>query len=103
MESASTIDFATTARALTRAARRLGLSAPGFRCPPGLVGVDRSIRRRHDGAVISIRLQGRPRAAVIADMVEGVVAANRLTPPRSDRARAELWSALDPASTSAAA
>ena len=30
-------------------------------------------------------------AAVLADMIEGVVAANRLQPPHADRLRADLW------------
>ena len=29
-----------------------------------------------------------------ADMIEGVIAVNRLQPPRADRLRAELWEAL---------
>jgi len=100
MDSATTVDFAAAARLLTREARRRGLVAPGFRCPPRLVGVDRSIRRRGattvDGAVVSVRLHDRPRSAVLADMIEGVVVANRLTPPRSDRLRTDLWSAFEP-------
>jgi hypothetical protein len=95
MQSASTVDFAIAARQLTREARRRGLVAPSFRCPPRLVGVDRSIRRRAHTAVVSIRLQGRHRAAVLADMIEGVVVANRLRPPDADRVRNDLWVAMD--------
>jgi len=91
MESATTVEFAATARILTRHARLRGLIGPSFRCPPKLVGIDRSIRRRPDGAVVSIRLTGRPRAAAVADMIEGVVVANGLCPPAADRLRAELW------------
>lgn len=69
----------------------MGLVGPSFRCPPRLVGVDRTIRRRGEGAIVSVRLRGRPWPAVVADMIEGVVVANRLDPPRSDRLRAELW------------
>lgn len=87
----STVDFATAARALTRAARRAGLVGPSFRCPPRLVGVDRTIRRRPDGAIVAVRLRGRPWAAVLADMIEGVVVANALQPPAADRVRADLW------------
>ena len=97
MEAATTVEFASAARALTREARLRGLVAPSFRCPPRLVGVDRSIRRRTDGAVVSIRLKGRPRSAVIADMIEGVVVANRLRPPQADRLRTELWTAMEAA------
>ncbi|HEY5662586.1 MAG TPA: hypothetical protein VIS05_00980 [Ilumatobacter sp.] len=92
--SATTVDFAAAARTLTREARRRGLIGPSFRCPPRLVGADRTIRRRSDGAVVSVRLRGRPWAAVQADMIEGVVAANQLAPPQSDRLRAELWAEL---------
>ena len=87
----STVDFAAAARALTRAARASGLVGPSFRCPPRLVGVDRTIRRRPDGAIVAVRLRGRPWAAVLADMIEGVVAANGLQPPAADRVRADLW------------
>jgi hypothetical protein len=101
MESATTVEFAAAARTLTREARRRGLVGPSFRCPPRLVGVDRSIRQRPDGAVVSIRLKGRPRGAVIADMIEGVVVANGLQPPDTDRVRTELWTALDSSTRSA--
>ena len=90
---ATAADFAAAARVLTREARARGLLGPSFRCPPRLVGVDRTLRRRGDGASVSVRLRGRPWAAVLADMIEGVVVANRLSPPRSDRLRAELWDA----------
>jgi len=103
MESATTVEFAAAARTLTREARRRGLVGPSFRCPPRLVGVDRSIRRRPDGAVVSIRLKDRPRGAVVADMIEGVVVANGLRPPAADRVRTELWAALESAATTRSA
>jgi hypothetical protein len=103
MESATTVEFAAAARTLTREARRRGLAGPSFRCPPRLVGVDRSIRRRPDGAVVSIRVHDRPRSAVIADMIEGVIVTNRLRPPAADRLRTELWAALEGEVTHAAA
>ena len=89
----STADFAAAARTLASEARRRGLVGPSYRCPPRLVGVDRTIRRRPDGAIVSVRVRGRPWPAVVADMIEGVVVANRLTPPQSDRVRTELWQA----------
>ena len=89
--TASTVEFATAARNLAREARRRGLVGPSFRCPPRLVGVDRTIRRHEEGAIVSVRLRGRPWAAVLADMIEGVVAANRLQPPHADRLRSDLW------------
>ena len=87
----SAAEFAAAARSLTAEARRRGLTGPSFRCPPRLVGVDRTIRRRGDGAIVSIRMRGRPWPAVLSDMIEGVVVANRLAPPQSDRLRTELW------------
>lgn len=95
MEFASTVEFAHAARRLARAAGSRGLVGPSFRCPPRLIGVDRTIRRRTDaeggGAVVSVRVKGRPCAAVLADMIEGVVITNRLMAPEADRLRNELW------------
>ena len=90
-DNANTVDFAGAARVLTRAARGAGLIGPSFRCPPRLVGVDRTIRRHADGAIVAVRLRGRPWVAVLADMIEGVVVANRLQPPTADRLRTDLW------------
>lgn len=90
--SATTVDFASAARTLTGEARHRGLIGPSFRCPPRLIGVDRSIRRRGEGAIVSVRLRGRPWVAVLADMIEGVVVANGLVAPQADRLRADLWS-----------
>jgi hypothetical protein len=87
--------FAEAARSLGPAARRLGLTMPAFRSPPRLAGVHRSLRRRGGGVTVAVRLRDRPWAAVVADMVEGVVVANGLTGPDAARARAALWAALD--------
>jgi hypothetical protein len=94
MESTA-IRFATTARALTNATRALGLFAPGFRSPPRTAGVDRTLAGSGDRAVVSVRLRGRPWAAVAADMVEGVVVANGVTGAAASRLRARLWLALE--------
>ena len=91
MESSTTARFAHAARTLAREARRRGLVAPSFRCPPRLVGADRTLRRRPGGAVVAVRLRGRPWPAVLADMIEGVVAVNGLSPPAATRVRTELW------------
>lgn len=89
------LEFAHLARLLGGAARQRGLIAPSFRSPPRIVGVTRSLRRfrRDDGetATVAVVLRDRAQAAVLADMIEGVVAANRLSPPQSDRVRSELW------------
>jgi hypothetical protein len=88
--------FAETARLLGDAARRGGLVVPSFRSPPRMLGRDRTIRRRADGSVsVAVALSGRPFVAVVADMVEGTVAANRLPAGEADRVRRELWMALE--------
>ena len=92
--SNTSLDFAHAARTIGREVRRRGLVAPGFRCPPRITGVDRSLRRVANGAVVAVQLKGRPWAAIVGDMIEGVIVTNQLQPPRSDRLRAELWEAL---------
>src|SRR5262245_33619195 len=94
--AATTVQFAAAARALAAAARRFGLAAPSFRTPPRLVGLDRTLRRHAQGGVVSVRLRGRPWAAVVADMVDGVVTLNRLDARRANRARADLWHVIAP-------
>jgi len=90
----TSIDFAHAARTIGREVRRRGLVAPGFRCPPRIAGVDRSLRRVRSGAVVAVQLKGRPWAAVVGDMIEGVIVTNQLQPPASDCLRSELWQAL---------
>jgi hypothetical protein len=93
---ATSLRFASAARTLGQVARGRGLDVPGFRSPPRLAGVERSVRRRPDGgATVSIRLRGRPWVAVLGDMIEGVIVANDLSPVAADRARTALWSAVE--------
>jgi hypothetical protein len=93
---ATSLRFASAARTLGQVARAQGLSVPGFRSPPRLDDVERSVRRRADGgATVAVRLRGRPWVAVLADMIEGVIVANRLSGPAATRARTALWSAID--------
>ena len=95
MQQSSSLRFARAVQALAQAARALGLVVPGFRSPPRLVGVQRSIKRWPGGATVAVVVRDRPWPAVQADLVEGIVATNELTSPASDRARAELWLALE--------
>ena len=90
----TSLRFARLARSLAEAARAQGLRAPTFRSPPRLPGVTRSIVRRGPEVTVAVALRDRPWPAVVADMVEGVVAANRLAGVRADRARAALWAAV---------
>jgi hypothetical protein len=90
------LQFAECVRAVTAVARRKDLAVPAFRSPPGVEGVDRTLRRRSDGnAVVAVRLTGRPFVAVQADVIDGFVAANGLTGRPADRFRRAAWIALD--------
>jgi hypothetical protein len=90
----SSIRFVRAVQALGAAARARGLVVPGFRSPPRLTGVQRSIRRFPNGAMVAVVVRGRPWPAVLADLVEGVIAANALVGPAADSARSALWEAL---------
>lgn len=96
----SATDFSECVRTVVTVARRRGLRPPAFRSPPRLAGVDRSIQRRRNGTVtVAVRRGERPFAAIQADVIEGVVAANRLAGEPADRFRRAAWSALEGAST----
>lgn len=89
------IGFAEAVRTVSALARRRGLQVPVFRSPPGLDDVDRTLRRRADGAVVvAIRLTDRPFAAVQGDVIAGIVAANGLTGRDAGRFRRAAWTAL---------
>ncbi|MEA2827355.1 MAG: hypothetical protein QOG43_1794 [Actinomycetota bacterium] len=95
MVPADPVRFAAAARRLGVEARRRGLAVPGFRSPPRLPGGQRSIRRRPDGAmVVAVRVHGRTLEAVVTDMVEGVLAANRSAPGDVAELRAALLEAV---------
>jgi hypothetical protein len=103
MEPATTIEFARAARAIGGVTRALGLVVPGFRSPPRTSGLDRALRRRGRVVTVSVRVKGRPLAAVHADMIEGVVVGNRLDGAAADRVRRELWLSVAPPAPAAAA
>ncbi len=86
--------FAEAARRLGAAAHSVGLDAPAFRCPPRIAGAARTIRRYPGGTVVSVRLRGRPFEAALDDMVEGVLAANRVEPADAVKLRSALEDAV---------
>lgn len=88
-----TTRFTEAARVLAHHVSHVGLEVPGFRSPPRIVGVNRTLRRRPDGVggVVAVRLADRPFTAVIGDMIEGVLVLNHLAPPEADRMRSHLW------------
>ena len=104
MSAAQSVQFSTAARALGAEARRMGLQVPGFRCPPRSAHLVRAIRRYADGgAVVAVRLRGRPHADVVEDMVAGIVVANGLRGARATAARSRLLAAVSSDDRSAAA
>jgi hypothetical protein len=91
MAAAMSVRFSRAARTLAEEARRQGLAAPGFRSPPRLPGAVRTIRRWPAGGVIvAVAIRDRSVAEVIADMIDGVVAANGLTGVPADTLRRHL-------------
>jgi hypothetical protein len=96
--NALSLDFARVSRVLAEAARGHGWSVPSFRSPPRLTGAERTLRRRADGgAVVAVRIQGRPWPAVVGDLIEGVVVVNGLSGSAADECRNVLWAAAMPA------
>lgn len=93
---ATSLRFSAAARTLGLVARRQGLTVPGFRSPPRLSEVDRTLRRRADGgATVAVRLKGRPWVAVLADMIDGVIVANALQGADAARVRTRLWTSVE--------
>ncbi|MEZ5410493.1 MAG: hypothetical protein R2761_20875 [Acidimicrobiales bacterium] len=97
MGELSSLRFAAVARELGQAGRRRGMEVPAFRSPPRSPGVRRAIRRERDGsATVSVALRGRPAVAVVADMIDGMVAAAHVGDIEAGAVRDELWAAALP-------
>ena len=94
MDRSSNVRFAHAARRIGAAARAAGLTVPAFRSPPRRPGAPRTIRRLPGGPVIAVVLRDRAFPEVLADMVEGVVVANRLQDPAAGRIRRALLESL---------
>ena len=88
--------FWELARRVSAEALRLGLVAPGFRTPPQLAGAVRTVRRAPGGALVAVAWRDRPAAAVLADLVDGLVLVNGLTGPEATACRSRLWAGLAP-------
>lgn len=97
------IRFTRVARLLGEAASAAGLVVPAFRSPPRQPDVERTIRRLPGGPVVAVRIEGRPFEAVVRDLVDGIVAANRLEGDAAARIRSRLTRAAAPASHCVAA
>jgi len=98
VDAVTVIGFSAAARCLADETRRRGLVVPGFRSPPRLAGVARSVRRVPGGPpVVAVRRRGRTSGDVIGDMIEGIVVANGLAGTDADRLRADLRVLFEPA------
>ena len=87
--------FAEAARQLGMAVRGQELDMPSFRSPPREVGRRRTLARHDDGSVtVSVLVRNRVWEAVLADMIEGVVAANRMDGIDAEALRDQLWEAV---------
>jgi uncharacterized protein YejL (UPF0352 family) len=95
MEQISVAEFGDLAHSLAATARSAGLIPPSFRSPPHLSGRSRTVRRYGGGnCLVSVQTKGRDRSAVIEDMIEGVVVANKLTDGVATAARRTLAKAF---------
>jgi len=92
-EELPAVRFAEAARNLGHAAHALGLEVPAFRCPPKVPGAVRTLRRYPGGTVVAVSLRGRPFEEALADMVEGVLVANRVSEADATRFRPTLAAA----------
>lgn len=95
MDTPPALRFTQAARRLGAAAHAAALIVPAFRCPPRLAGAQRTIRRYPGGPVIAVQVRGRPFFEVVADMVEGVIVANRLEGEAAHRVRDCLAAVVD--------
>ena len=87
MDGVPALRFATAARRLGAAARAAGMMVPAFRSPPRVRDASRTLRRYPGGAVVSVRLRGRTYVEVVDDMIDGVLAANRVSGDSQPRLR----------------
>ncbi|HVV36294.1 MAG TPA: hypothetical protein VHC63_06790 [Acidimicrobiales bacterium] len=88
-------EFAQVVRQLMHATAGAGMRAPAFKSPPRLPEAQRTIRwLAPDKAIVAVRRANRPSDAVVADMIEGVVRANRLSGSEAQDAARKLAACL---------
>jgi hypothetical protein len=92
MQAMDPPQFAEVVRQLMHAAAAAGMRMPGFVSPPRTKGARRTIRwLAEDRALVAVR---RDTDAVVTDMIDGVVAANRLSGSAAEDAARKLRSAI---------
>ena len=67
---------------------------PAFRSPPRVRGAIRTLKRYPGGAVVSVRLRDRTYVEVVDDMIDGVLATNRVSAESRPRLRQAFQLAL---------
>ena len=88
-------EFAYAVRQLLQAAAGEGMRAPSFKSPPRLPTAERTIRWvSPDKAIVAVRRANREADAVVADMIAGVVRANRLSGSEAEDAARKLAACL---------
>lgn len=91
----ASMTFATMARFLAVECRANGLVTPAFRSPPRTWD-DRTLRREGGTATVAVRIKDRADADVAHDMIEGIIAANRVDGAIAYDISQRLLAALDP-------
>lgn len=95
MDPLSPPEFAQVVRELNRAARAAGMQCPTFVSPPRAASAVRTIRWLSDNrAMVAVRRGDRQADAVVSDMIDGVVAANRLSGSEASAAARKLAECL---------
>ncbi|HEX2700595.1 MAG TPA: hypothetical protein VHM89_10390 [Acidimicrobiales bacterium] len=94
MESERPPRFWELARRVVAEAQALDLVVPGFRSPPRVAGAVRTVRRQPGGALVAVAWRGRATAAVLSDMVDGVVLVNGLAGQAAAACRRRLWAGV---------
>lgn len=85
-------EITRTAKALQAETHRLGLTPPAFRASPR-AGHPRALRRYELQTVVVVR-SGRELYEMTRDMIDGVLAANKVTDPDlAEHTRSRLWEA----------
>jgi hypothetical protein len=95
MDALSPPEFADVVRQLMVATAAAGMRMPSFRSPPREPSAQRTIRWVGDEkAIVAVRRGSRGADAVVADMIQGVVAANRLSGSAAEEATRKLAACL---------
>ena len=95
MDPLSPPEFIEVVRQLKVAAQAAGMKMPAFASPPRVPTAVRTIRwLAPDRAMVAVRRGDRQADAVVSDMIQGVIVANRLSGSEADDAARKLAACL---------